>query len=195
MRRVFRHFFTICSIASLLLCVAACVLWLRSYWVGESLRKIHEKGLWDVAVSRGIFSVYHERIVDPNASYVNYDDDGSDQYKLRHDSEPDPSVPDDGPIRPGSPDVILHYGSFRIGRHDGTGSSWESIIWYVTVPCFVLAILLSILPLVLAASWIRQRRRNAEGNCPTCGYDLRASPERCPECGMVRPGIQEIAGR
>ena len=43
-------------------------------------------------------------------------------------------------------------------------------------------------PALLPSLWllrrVRRRRRRRRGLCPACGYDVRASPGRCPECGL-----------
>jgi len=55
-----------------------------------------------------------------------------------------------------------------------------------TFPHYALILLFAPLPLLRGRRWLRDRRvrrRVREGRCIHCGYDLRASRARCPECG------------
>jgi hypothetical protein len=49
-------------------------------------------------------------------------------------------------------------------------------------------ILAGVLPAAQLLRWRRGRLRGHTGLCPACGYDLRASPSRCPECGAEPKG-------
>ena len=59
----------------------------------------------------------------------------------------------------------------------------------VALPHWFLAALCLPLPLYRFGPRLRNRlrgrRRAARGLCPACGYDLRATPDRCPECGTA----------
>jgi hypothetical protein len=52
-----------------------------------------------------------------------------------------------------------------------------------TVPYWWAALATSLMPGLWVAC--RRRRRPGVGMCRSCGYDLRATPGRCPECGTA----------
>jgi len=59
--------------------------------------------------------------------------------------------------------------------------------WFILVPYWFLAAA-ALAPTVLFGRRLAmQMRRSNRNECLKCGYDLRASPGRCPECGAIRP--------
>jgi len=70
------------------------------------------------------------------------------------------------------------------------GGGWgdRSMLWNLVVPHWLVATAAVIpfliwLPILHRA--LRARKRQRQGFCPKCGYDLRATPDRCPECGAA----------
>jgi hypothetical protein len=73
----------------------------------------------------------------------------------------------------------------RWGDTSRTNKAWPG--WIIVVPYWLIA--LSFATPLLMAGWrrLKSRRDRDAGLCPTCGYDLRATPDRCPECGATNP--------
>jgi hypothetical protein len=73
---------------------------------------------------------------------------------------------------------------FAADRQQPPGFDDDVMQWDVRIPFWMLVLLLGIMPALFVCR--RFRRRLRSGFCIQCGYDLRASRERCPECGHPR---------
>src|SRR5204862_866568 len=92
-----------------------------------------------------------------------------------------------------------HFSRWVPARLLADDQSWDAAPYYaIVVPHWVFACGLAVVP----AGWLRRRvvaRRQSIGRCGKCGYDLRATPERCPECGTPagvkgREAVQQTTG-
>jgi hypothetical protein len=83
----------------------------------------------------------------------------------------------------------VHWAGFEAGSHPA--------MFWVMIP---LPLFLVPPALALALSWRRsfverrRRKRREQGLCLECGYDLRGTPKRCPECGAERERQQATIG-
>jgi hypothetical protein len=84
--------------------------------------------------------------------------------------------------------------SFELaGVKFGGGFGQGSMLWNLVIPFWLLTTLFTILPLIeipLFVVALRKSVRDAHGHCEHCGYDLRATPNCCPECGRPASSIQ-----
>ena len=214
MRRLARHLFTLCSAVSLLLCVAACVLWLRSY-IGTCVAYIAHEVSGRELCARGCSLVC-------DSGYLNFlggtfrerfEDDAAlglaaaqceAPAGLSITSGPDLDIVTlPNPISDLQPDVrwswwrVFYQCSRYVAEDDEGRETGRYTYWQVGSPAWLPVLLLSILPGVQSVRLLRRgltaRRRGRAGLCPSCGYDLRASPGRCPECGAAAPAGGMIA--
>jgi len=157
-----RRLFTIAAAISLLLCLATVVLWVRSHlvsdgWIYRSNRATFE--LWDAVSAFGF-------------TWSDFGPGGAPGTGWEHRTIP--------PWHLRGPSYVVTRGPFM------DGSISDGLVVYF--PIWLPAILFAIAPTYwfLFAPHRRRAKRAKLGLCPTCGYDLRASPDRCPECGTER---------
>jgi hypothetical protein len=189
-----RRLFTILSTLSLLLCAATVALWVRSYrtgWYGSGSWQTPAPPAWQIVSRRtaglfacpyagGLWFVLQRGFDSPSFGPAHIDRLG----RITWGYDPVASK------NPGQTHYFFKPWSEQ--RHCGflvrqipSNGEREAQYFVAVVPFWLLVLLLTCLPVCFARRhWIIKRRLKA-GSCPECGYDLRATPERCPECGAV----------
>ena len=174
MRRLARHLFALCSAVSLLIGAA----WARSYRASDKFAFVArpEAEVVDsitVGTVRGGLEVNRFRIdvgdLAPRAPTGPH---------LRFGQPPLAAY-----LRSSHPRVLLDVLGLRAWQGTRTG---KTAIWSVRIPFWLPTLLTSALAWRLGVAARREKllaARQKARLCTSCGYDLRASPDRCPECG------------
>jgi hypothetical protein len=158
---------------STILCLATIVLWVRSYFVYDNIeyRTVHvtssfaRERSWSLRSNFAVFKIYyHSDFID--SSEPLYDLEKNDSH-IEHEA----LIPVSLSFWRQIAGLILDY---------ETRAHASYIV--MTVPAWVLAACFAIAPFMGFRS-LYSRHKHPEKCCSKCGYDLRATSHRCPECG------------
>ena len=194
-----RRLLDILTALSLLLCVAAVALWVRSYRVADGVPVLMRGDGWRLdswhgrlfvtRVRMGALERVYVRVAPPTVGGARFDDSRRPALtaKLRavqSDADAEMIATPLLAFPPASPGNAFGFG--RVGATLGAGKG----AWTTTVPYWSVCALLALPPMLRQYVRRRDRRRAEAGLCPACGYDLRGTPGRCPECGSGREAAQ-----
>ena len=185
-----RRLFTLASAVWLLLCAATVLTWVRSdrRWLAvyrEDQRVLKTSSLWVAASFKGSVWLYHE----------NYNGTLR-QQRFAPDLYWGAGFLADAPDFAMLDDTLLEEGPARF-RHRWPewhrDNRWVVGSQLIICPDWIIVAVTGLLPLSWLVRYQRSRARRRKMRCVNCGYDLRATPDRCPECGTVRRGALDSA--
>jgi hypothetical protein len=184
-----RWLFNLAVCVSLLHFLATTFLWVRGHWRADQLVKwTVQPGMW--GRHTGLFSTIDQ------LSIIREGVDGDDWswgYPTQSQKWWRAKYNQSFVFRHGGIDSQFDHFGFAWGGDSHVHGSPHEFEWFVSIPDWFLAIVFAAMPIYWLGTRVAVRRRRyriAHNLCVNCGYDVRASPQRCPECGtIVEAGI------
>ena len=165
------------SLLSLPLFLATLILWPRSYWHADSFWFNAHNHARAVISNSGHMKLFFQR-VSPSAPFTIIADGG---HRAQPPSDPRPGVRDSGL------ETSFYFAGF--GYAAGATPYGHNRVFLVPFWSLLLLSAATTGASVRALHRSRIRHRRSRNLCTTCAYDLRATSERCPECGTPVPVV------